>query len=104
MWCETSFVDCEIETGNIDINKIKNKINKNTKCICVTHFLGKPTDMIKINKIAKMFNLRVIEDTALSIGSKIKNKFSGTFGDAGAFSFHPVKIITTGEGGAHCKK
>ena len=94
------FVDCEIETGNIDINKIKNKINKNTKCICVTHFLGKPTDMIKINKIAKMFNLRVIEDTALSIGSKIKNKFSGTFGDAGAFSFHPVKIITTGEGGA----
>lgn len=94
------FVDCEIETGNIDISKIKNKINKKTKCICVTHFLGKPTDMVKINKIAKMFNLKVVEDTALSIGSKIKNKFSGTFGDAGAFSFHPVKIITTGEGGA----
>ena len=94
------FVDCEIETGNIDISKIKNKINKKTKCICVTHFLGKPTDMVKINKIAKMFNLKVVEDTALSIGSKIKNKFSGTFGDVGAFSFHPVKIITTGEGGA----
>ena len=56
--------------------------------------------MGKINKIAKKYNLKVVEDTALSIGSKIGKKFSGTFGDAGAFSFHPVKIITTGEGGA----
>ena len=94
------FIDCELKTGNIDIGKINKKINKKTKCICVTHFLGKPADMLKINKIAKKNNLKVIEDTALSIGSKIGNKFSGTFGDAGAFSFHPVKIITTGEGGA----
>lgn len=94
------FVDCELTTGNIDINKIKDKITKKTKCICITHFLGKPTDMYKILKIAKKNKLKVIEDTALSIGSKINNKFCGTFGDAGAFSFHPVKIITTGEGGA----
>tara|TARA_Y100000389_G_scaffold202720_1_gene248931 strand:- start:31756 stop:32898 length:1143 start_codon:yes stop_codon:yes gene_type:complete len=94
------FIDCELKTGNIDIEQINKKINKKTKCICVTHFLGKPADMLKINKIAKKNNLKVIEDTALSIGSKIGNKFSGTFGDAGAFSFHPVKIITTGEGGA----
>lgn len=94
------FVDCELKTGNIDIEKIEKKITKKTKCICVTHFLGRPTDMIKINKIARKNNLKVVEDTALSIGSKIGRKFAGTFGDAGTFSFHPVKIITTGEGGA----
>ena len=94
------FVDCELKTGNIDIEKIEKKITKKTKCICVTHFLGRPTDMNKINKIARKNNLKVVEDTALSIGSKIGRKFAGTFGDAGTFSFHPVKIITTGEGGA----
>ena len=56
--------------------------------------------MEQIIKIAKKNNLKVVEDTALSIGAKFKNKFCGTFGDAGTFSFHPVKIITTGEGGA----
>ena len=56
--------------------------------------------MRKVNRIARKHNLKVVEDTALSIGSKIGRKFAGTFGDAGAFSFHPVKIITTGEGGA----
>ena len=94
------FVDCELKTGNIDIEKIEKKITKKTKCICVTHFLGRPTDMYKINRIARKNNLKVVEDTALSLGSKIGKKFVGTFGDAGAFSFHPVKIITTGEGGA----
>ena len=94
------FVDCELNTGNIDIDKIKNKINKKTVCICVTHFLGKPANMYKVRFIAKKNKLKLVEDTALSIGSKIRGKFAGTFGDAGAFSFHPVKIITTAEGGA----
>ena len=94
------FIECELNTGNIDTNKIERKINSKTICICITHFMGKPTNMKKILQIAKKNNLKVVEDTALSIGAKIKNKFCGTFGDAGAFSFHPVKIITTGEGGA----
>lgn len=94
------FVDCELKTGNIDIDKIKSKINKKTICICITHFLGKPANMFKIRSIANQHKLKLVEDTALSIGSKIKGKFAGTFGDAGAFSFHPVKIITTAEGGA----
>ena len=55
---------------------------------------------MEIIKLARPSNIKIVEDTALSIGSKINNKFCGTFGDAGAFSFHPVKIITTGEGGA----
>ena len=94
------FIDCELKTGNININKIEEKINKKTKGICVTHFLGRPTEMNKIIKIVNKYNIKLIEDTALSIGSKVGKKFSGTIGDAGAFSFHPVKIITTGEGGA----
>ncbi len=94
------FVDCELQTGNIDIKKIEKKISKKTVCICVTHFLGRPANMSEIIKLKKKYNLKLVEDTALSIGSKIGKKFSGTFGDAGAFSFHPVKIMTTGEGGA----
>ena len=73
------FVDCELDTGNIKIDEIERKISSKTVCICVTHFLGKPTDMNKINKIAKKYKLKVVEDTALSIGSKIGKKFSGTF-------------------------
>lgn len=94
------FVDCELDTGNIDIRRIEEKINNKTVCICITHFLGKPANMFEIIKITKKYNLKLVEDTALSIGSKIGKKYTGTFGDAGAFSFHPVKIITTGEGGA----
>ena len=94
------FVDCELKTGNIDITKIKKAINKNTRCICITHFLGRPTNMTEVLKFKKLRGIMIVEDTALSIGSKINKRFSGTFGDAGAFSFHPVKIITTGEGGA----
>ena len=56
------FVDCELKTGNIDIEKIEKKITKKTKCICITHFLGRPTDMRKVNRIARKHNLKVVED------------------------------------------
>jgi len=93
------FVDSEIETGNIDVNKIENKITKKTKAIAVVHFLGIPVDMKKILKIAKKYNLFVLEDCALALGAKVDNIHVGLWGDAGAFSFYPVKHITTGEGG-----
>jgi len=93
------FVDCELKTGNIDINKIEKKISKKTKAIVVVHFLGIPVDMIKINKIANKYNLSVLEDCALAVGSKIKDKHLGLYGDAGVFSFYPVKHITSAEGG-----
>ncbi len=93
------FVDCELETGNIDVKKIEKKISKKTKAIAVVHFLGVPADMIKIKKIAKKHKLFVLEDCALSLGAKIHGKHTGLFGDAGVFSFYPVKHITTGEGG-----
>lgn len=93
------FIDSEPETGNIDINQIEKKITKKTKAIVVVHFLGIPVDMTKIKKIAKKNNLLILEDCALALGSKVNGKHVGLFGDAGVFSFYPVKHITTAEGG-----
>ena len=94
------FVDSNEHDGNIDVKKIEKKLTKKTKGICVTHFLGKPVDMDLVLKIVKKYNLFLIEDCALALGSKFKKKHVGTFGNFGAFSFHPVKLITTAEGGA----
>ena len=93
------FVDSEISTGNIDINLIEKAINKKTKAIAVVHYLGIPVDMPKIMVLAKKYNLFVLEDCALSLGAKINNIHTGLYGDAGVFSFYPVKHITTAEGG-----
>ena len=93
------FVDSNPEDGNIDINIIEKSISKKTKAIAIVHYLGIPVDMNKINKIAKKHNLFVIEDCALALGSSINNKHVGLFGDIGAFSFYPVKHMTTAEGG-----
>ena len=93
------FIDSNNEDGNIDINKIEKKINNKTKAISIVHYLGIPVDMPKVLKLAKKYNLKVMEDCALAIGSKIKNKHVGLFGDAGAFSFYPAKHMTTAEGG-----
>jgi len=93
------FVDSNSEDGNIDINKIEDSISKKTKAIAIVHYLGIPVDMNKINKIAKKYNLFVIEDCALALGSTVNNKHVGLFGDVGVFSFYPVKHMTTAEGG-----
>ena len=93
------FVDTDNTTGNIDIKKIEKAISKKTKVITVVHFVGIPVDMVSVCKIAKKYNLLVLEDCALSLGSKIKNIHTGLWGDAGVFSFYPVKHMTTGEGG-----
>ncbi len=93
------FIDCTTNNGNIDISKIEKKINKKTKAIAVVHFLGIPVDLIKVKKIAKKYNLFVLEDCALGIGAKYNKKHVGTIGDVGVFSFYPVKHFTTGEGG-----
>ena len=63
------------------------------------HFLGVPVDMLQIKRIARKYKLLILEDCALALGSKINNKHVGLFGDAGVFSFYPVKHITTAEGG-----
>lgn len=93
------FVDCELVTGNIDIDKIEDKITSKTKAIFLVHFAGIPVEMDKICEIANRYNLVVIEDCALAVGAFYKGKHVGLWGDAGCFSFYPVKHMTTAEGG-----
>ena len=87
------------ETLNMDPEDLVKKISKKTKAVIVVHMLGVPARLDKIKKICKKFNLVLIEDTAWGCGAKYKNKFLGTWGDMGAFSFDFAKTITTGEGG-----
>ena len=91
--------DIENDTLNISIESIKKNITKKTKAIIPVHFAGMPCNMNEIIKIAKKNNLKIIEDCAHGIGSKINKKHVGTFGAAGCFSFYPTKNITTIEGG-----
>jgi len=92
-------IDVEKETWQMDVNKIEEKINKNTKAIMVVHLFGHPVDMDPVLKIAKKFNLKIIEDCAEVHGVEYKGKKLGSIGDIAAFSFFANKTITCGEGG-----
>ena len=93
------FCDIDINTFNIDTNLIRSKLTPRTKVILPVHLFGMPADMEPITALAKEHNLHVIEDAACGFGARYFGKHVGTFGDAGCFSFHPRKAITTGEGG-----
>ena len=93
------FVDIDLATFNMDVNQIEAKITRNTKAIIPVHLFGLTADMDLILEIARQHGLFVIEDAACAVGSRYKEHHTGTFGEAGCFSFHPRKIITTGEGG-----
>jgi perosamine synthetase len=93
------FVDCDPATGNITATAIEAAITDRTKAISVVHFVGIPCDMPPIMELAARFNLRVVEDCAVALGTRFDEVHVGLFGDAGCFSFYPVKHITTGEGG-----
>lgn len=93
------FVEAETETGNIDIDKIEAAITSKTKAIAVVHYLGVPVDMPRVKAIADKHSLFLLEDCALSPGASVDGIHTGLHGDAGVFSFYPVKHITTAEGG-----
>ena len=93
------FVDIDINTLNLSIEKIKKKITKKTKAIMAVHVLGNSTNMSELLKIIKKKKLYLIEDTCESLGSKYKKKNLGTFGDFGTYSFYYSHQITSGEGG-----
>lgn len=93
------FADVDPKTYNIDPEDIRRKITDKTKAIIAVHLAGQPCDMDEIHKIAKEHDLIVIEDGAHALGSVYKGKKVGTLSDMTTFSFHPVKPITTGEGG-----
>jgi dTDP-4-amino-4,6-dideoxygalactose transaminase len=93
------FVDV-LKDQNIDPSKIEKKITKKTKAILPVHLTGRSCEMDKIMKIAKKYNLLVIEDCAQSFASKYKNKYCGTWGALGCFSSHPLKNLSgLGDGG-----
>ncbi len=87
------------ETLNMDPNDLLKKITKRTKAVIVVHMLGVPANLDKIKKICDKRKICLIEDTAWGCGGKFKNKFLGTWGQMGTFSFDFAKNITTGEGG-----
>ena len=93
------FVDIEPDSFNIDIKKIEAKITKRTKAIMTVDLYGHPVDFDAVNKIAKKHHLKVISDSAESLGSTYKNKPVGGQADISISSFFGNKIITTGEGG-----
>lgn len=95
------FSDIEADSGLIDPEQLRGRINKKTKAIIPVHYAGQSCDMDRISKIAKDNNLFVIEDAAHAIGSEYKGVKVGScrYSDMTIFSFHPVKTITTGEGG-----
>lgn len=97
-----NFVDIKLETGNIDENKIEEQITEKTKLIAPVHYSGNPVDLEIIHEIAEKHGLGVIEDAAHALGAEYNGKKIGNceFSDMVEFSFHPVKHITTGEGGA----
>lgn len=93
------FVDVEKDTGNIDVSRIEKRITKRTKAILPVHLYGRPCKMDGIMKLAKKYNLLVIEDAAHALGASYKGRKIGTIGDFTCFSFYATKNLTTGEGG-----
>lgn len=92
-------IDSDPITWNMNVDKIKEKISKRTRAIMVVHIYGIPTDIKKIIRLAKKYNLYVIEDAAEQLGQTYNRKPIGSFGDISTFSFFANKHITTGEGG-----
>jgi perosamine synthetase len=93
------FIDCDPATGNVTAQAIEQAVTPRTKAVGLVHFVGIPSDMPSILRVAEQHRLRVVEDCALALGARWRRTHVGLFGDVGCFSFYPVKHITTAEGG-----
>lgn len=93
------FADIDPDTYNISPEELEKKITSRTKAIIPVHYTGQPCDMDAILEIAHKHNLLVVEDGAHALGAVYKGKKIGSIADMTCFSFHPVKPVTTGEGG-----
>ena len=95
------FCDINLNDYSISLTNLKNKITNKTRAIIAVHLYGVPTNVIKIKKLIKNKNIKIIEDCAQAHGSKIGKKHVGTMGDIGTFSFFPGKNLGAfGDGGA----
>ena len=98
--CKIKWADIDSESFCIDPSSVRKLITKKTKAIIVVHLYGAPCNIIEIKRICKKNKIILVEDCAQSLGSKVGDKYVGTFGDLSIFSFHQQKNITTlGEGG-----
>ena len=94
------FADVNLHDVNLNYDSVKKKINKRTKAIIVVHYAGNSCDMQKFLELKKKYNLILIEDSAHSFMGKFKNRYLGTIGDFGTFSFHETKNLVGGQCGA----
>jgi CDP-6-deoxy-D-xylo-4-hexulose-3-dehydrase len=94
------FIDIDIETHNVKSDMIEKAISPKTKAIMIAHSLGNPFDLEEVMRVAKKYNLWVVEDDCDSLGATYNGQKTGTFGDLSTFSFYPAHHITMGEGGA----
>lgn len=99
MGAKPVFVDIDPRTFNIDVDRIEEAVTERTAGILPVHLFGLCADMRAVNSISKRHGLWVVEDAACAFGAWHPDGHAGTLGTAGAFSFHPRKAITTGEGG-----
>jgi perosamine synthetase len=93
------FIDSNVDTWNMDVSQIEDKITSKTKAIMAVHIFGLPVDMDPLIKLSKEYGLLIIEDAAQAIGLEYKGRPCGSFGDISTFSFYSNKLITSGEGG-----
>ena len=93
------FCDIDINTYNIDVDQIEEKVTDNTRAIYPVTLFGLSSNMPEIMKLADKYDLKIAEDCACGLGARINGKHCGTYDNGGILSFHPRKSITTGEGG-----
>ncbi|MED4454444.1 dTDP-4-amino-4,6-dideoxygalactose transaminase [Metabacillus fastidiosus] len=94
------FVEINAQTLNMDPEDVRAKITSKTKAIIPVHYAGVACDMDNILKLAAFYKLKVIEDAAQGVNAKYKDKYLGTIGDLGCYSFHGTKNYSCGEGGS----
>lgn len=94
------FVDIDLATHNVQADQIELAISPKTKAIMIAHSLGNPYNLDEVMRVAKKYNLWVVEDNCDALGATYHTKQTGTFGDISTFSFYPAHHITMGEGGA----
>ncbi|MCB9062375.1 MAG: lipopolysaccharide biosynthesis protein RfbH [Halobacteriovoraceae bacterium] len=97
--CIPVFVDVDIPTYNVNVSELENAITNKTKAIILAHTLGNPFNLSAITKLAKKYNLWIMEDCCDALGSTYEGKKVGTFGDVSTLSFYPAHHMTMGEGG-----
>ncbi|RYY08349.1 MAG: lipopolysaccharide biosynthesis protein RfbH [Sphingobacteriaceae bacterium] len=94
------FIDVDVTTHNVQADQLEAAVSSKTKAIMLAHSLGNPFDLSEVMRVAKKYNLWVVEDNCDALGATYQQQKTGTFGDISTFSFYPAHHITMGEGGA----